>query len=140
MERCRHASARDFLDTVGAALRQRPVINQLAIAIAGTCVVAPARYGSDLRFYSAAEGGALQGVALQTPPWPVQVAACAPKLRSKKRLGIGEEDRDRYPQSSDDRDVPIHSVRSTAATASTIRAVSGAAPISPCRSDNPAWW
>jgi len=78
MELRRHASARDFLDAVGAVLRERPVINQLAIAIAGTCVIDPSRYGPDVRFYSAAEGAALEGVALQTPPWPVQVAECTP--------------------------------------------------------------
>jgi GNAT superfamily N-acetyltransferase len=69
-----HPSAQAFLDAVGATLRRRPVINQLPIAIAQTCVREPDRYGPGAVFYSALHDGAIAGAALQTPPWPVQLS------------------------------------------------------------------
>ena len=44
----RHSRAADYLAAVGPTLRRRPVINQLAIAIAQTCVQEPERYGADV--------------------------------------------------------------------------------------------
>ena len=69
-----HATAQDYLDAVGPVLRRRPVINQLALAIAQTCVREPERYGPGVVFYSVERDGAICGAALQTPPWPVQVS------------------------------------------------------------------
>lgn len=70
----RHTRAEDYLAAVGPTLRRRPVINQLAIAIAQTCVREPDRYGADVAFYSVERDGAIVGAALQTRPWPVQIA------------------------------------------------------------------
>lgn len=82
----RHASASEYLDTAGAALRRRPVINQLTIAIAQTCANEPERYGAGCIFYSVEDGGEVVGAALQTPPWPVQVSA-AP-IEAARELGL----------------------------------------------------
>ncbi len=70
----RYSRAEDYLSAVGPTLRRRPVINQLAIAIAQTCVREPDRYGADVAFYGVEHDGAIAGAALQTRPWPVQIA------------------------------------------------------------------
>jgi uncharacterized protein len=70
----RHADARAFLDAIGPVLRRRPVINQLLLGIAQTCVREPDRYGPGALFYSAELDGTIHGAALQTPPWPVQLS------------------------------------------------------------------
>jgi len=74
MAALRHASAADFLEIVGSTLRRRPVINQLPLAIADTCVREPGRYGPDAVFYSVELSGEICGAAVQTPPWPVQLS------------------------------------------------------------------
>jgi predicted GNAT family acetyltransferase len=73
----RHANAAEYLDAVSATLVRKPVINQLAIAIAQTCVREPERYGAGVLFYSVEDAGEIQGAALQTPPWPVQVSVAS---------------------------------------------------------------
>lgn len=70
----RHASASEYLGAVGPALRRRPVVNQLTIAIAQMCEKEPERYGAGCIFFSVEDDGAAVGAALQTPPWPVQVS------------------------------------------------------------------
>lgn len=70
----RHTRAEDYLAAVGPTLRRRPVVNQLAIALAQSCVREPDRYGADVAFYSVERDGAIVGAALQTRPWPVQIA------------------------------------------------------------------
>jgi len=75
----RQASAADFLTIVGPTLRRRPVINQLPLAIAETCVRDPERYGPDAVFYSVELGGAICGAAVQTPPWHVQLSDASPE-------------------------------------------------------------
>ncbi len=75
----RHTGAEEYLAAVGPTLRRRPVVNQLAIAIADACVREPGRYGSDVVFYSVEDSGAIVGAALQTRPWPVQIAESSPE-------------------------------------------------------------
>jgi predicted GNAT family acetyltransferase len=72
-------SAADYLAIVGPVLRHRPVMNQLPLAIAETCVRDPRRYGPDAVFYSVEFGGAIRGAAVQTPPWPVQLSDVSPE-------------------------------------------------------------
>ena len=81
----RHANAAEYLDAAGAALRRRPVINQLVIAIAQMCAKEPDRYGAGCIFYSVEDDGEVVAAALQTPPWPVQVSA-AP-IQAARELG-----------------------------------------------------
>jgi GNAT superfamily N-acetyltransferase len=71
----RHASAAEYLDVAGPALRTQPVINQLVIGVAQQVARDPGRYGADNYFFSVEDGGAIIGAALQTAPWPVQVSA-----------------------------------------------------------------
>ena len=74
----RHDTARDFLDACGATLRRRPVANQLPIAIADRCAIDPDAYGGQVRLWTAWRDGANAGAALQTLPWPVQLAESEP--------------------------------------------------------------
>ena len=74
----RHASAAEYLDVAGPALRRKPVINQLVIGVAQQVARDPARYGADNYFFSVEDGGEIIGAALQTAPWPVQVSATSP--------------------------------------------------------------
>lgn len=74
----RHESAADYLAIVGPTLQRRPVVNQLPIAIAETCARDPERYGPDAVFYSVELDEVIQGAAVQTPPWPVQLSDMSP--------------------------------------------------------------
>ncbi|MEO8702649.1 MAG: GNAT family N-acetyltransferase [Kofleriaceae bacterium] len=86
----RHATAREFLEGVAERLSKRPVINQLPLALAETCITDPGRYGPDVRFYSIAG----DGCALQTPPLPVQLAECSDEgAAALGRTFAGEHDR-----------------------------------------------
>jgi GNAT superfamily N-acetyltransferase len=76
----RHASAAEYLDMAGPALRKKPVINQLVIGVAQAVVREQARYGADNYFFSAWDGGEVVGAALQTAPWPVQVSAATDEV------------------------------------------------------------
>lgn len=59
------------------ALRRHPVINQLPIAIAQTCMREPDRYGPDVVFFGVEADGEVLAAAVQTPPWPVQVSVAS---------------------------------------------------------------
>jgi GNAT superfamily N-acetyltransferase len=78
----RHATASEYLDEVYEPLRQRPVVNQLAIAIAQTCLREPERYGTGVLFFSVEAAGEIHGAALQTPPWPVQLSLATAEAAS----------------------------------------------------------
>lgn len=71
----RHASAAEYLDVAGPALRRKPVINQLVVGIAQRVAGEPARHGADNYFFSVEDRGEIVGAALQTAPWPVQLSA-----------------------------------------------------------------
>jgi ribosomal protein S18 acetylase RimI-like enzyme len=74
----KHEDPRAFLEVVGDLLRRRVVMNQIPLSITNTCITDPARYGAGVVFYSVDNGG-LAGAAVQTPPWPVQIAECTPE-------------------------------------------------------------
>src|SRR5436305_14250076 len=88
MQLRRHDRADEFLAAAGAALRRRPVINQLPLAFAG----APERYRPNLVFYSVADGGAVCGAAAPSPPWPVQLAESTPAAAALVGEAFGHRD------------------------------------------------